>query len=360
MFALKEFKVRKGSPYMFMYICLITFYFFVFVWGYFLRGPGENSIRIDADSFAYVELSELYESMLVLFSISPNFVGQIFILRATDYNFFIIFLINLGVFLASYKLILDTFDVNSKLFTALIILNPIMIPVITTLNKEIFGLASVVFYMAFLKKGSKRLFFFSLIFALLTRWQMIFIVFFFHVFRFITKSLRLNRALSLLLFLVVISVTYPLLFAGFANVIDDRTAERQQETAGAVINLFNIIQQHYLYVVAVWPKVFFNLFGNFFRVFSIITNPSATDFQDVYNNVFLLGHQIITFVLTVWMIVKKKVDFNNDLVYFCCTYLIVFCIGPMIQYRYIFPIYILFCVVISQRAPTKPREIIQN
>jgi hypothetical protein len=354
---LRDYKIRKGSAYIFIYLCAVSVLFFAFVWGYFLKGNGESAIRFDADSFAYVELNEIYDSLVVLFSISPNFIGQIFLLRITDSNFLIIFLINLSLFILSYKTLIKSYDFDSAIFAVLLILNPLVIPVITTLNKEIFGMASVAFYASYLVRKKKWMFFLCLLFAVVTRWQMVFIILFFHFFRIITNSLKLSRGLSLGFFILLISITYPTLFAGFTNVIDGRTAERQQETAGALINFFNLIQHYYLYFVSVWPKMFFNLFGNFFRVFSLITNPSKADLLDVYNNVFLLGHQIITFALTVWMIVRKKVNFNNDLVYFCCVYLIAFSIGPMIQYRYIFPLYILFALIIAEQKIAKEESI---
>jgi hypothetical protein len=357
---LRDYKIRKGSTYIFIYLCAICFLFFAFVWGYFLKGNGESAIRFDADSFAYVELNEIYDSMVVLFSISPNFIGQIFLLRITDSNFLIIFLINLTLFILSYKTVIKSYNVNSTVFAALLILNPLLIPVITTLNKEIFGMASVAFYASYLIRKKKWMFFLCLLFAVITRWQMVFIILFFHFFKRTTDFLKLSRGLSLAFFILLISITYPPLFAGFTNVIDDRTADRQQETAGGLINFFNSIQHKYLYFISVWPKMFFNLFGNFFRVFSMILNPNQADLQDVYNNVFLLGHQIITFMLTIWMIVRKKINFNNDLVYFCCVYLIVFSIGPMIQYRYIFPLYILFALVIAEQKIAKDEPITDN
>jgi|GEM_PF-1155525 len=345
------YKIRKATLCLFPYIIGIACFFFYFVNPYFQNGSENAQFRIDADSFIYIDLNRAYENVFLLLAINPNTFGPLFLLRITQENFVVIFCINLFLFIQSYKVIVDNYNVKARLFVALIIINPLFIPALTTLNKEIFGIGAMAYYLGFLRNNNTKYFFISILLGLITRWQMVFILIFFHMFKLLIEKFKVGRGKAVFYFILLLSLTFPLLLADFTNVGDLNTLERQQDTAGGAISFFNRLQQNYLYIVAAIPKIFFNLFGNIFRVFGMIVRPSQADFNDIYNNVFMLGYQLVMFFITLFFLFFKKISLRDDLTLLCCIYLIVFSLGPMIQYRYIFPLYIVIITLLSARKP---------
>ena len=343
----KKFKI--SSLILFCYLIFIAIYYELFIFHYFDSDNIPNYI-LDADSFTYIGLNNFYDNLSVLLALNPNTLGPVLILRIFNGSTFLIFITNITVFILSYIKITQVYKLNNIVFISLLVLNPLFIPVLTTLNKEIFGFASGIFVLVYIKNKSYLNLFISVLFALLCRWQMIFIVLFFLGFKYITKQVHFKRSVGIVILLMLISIVYPYFLSDtISSIADTATLDRQQATAGPIINGLNFLQNHYLYFLAVFPKSFFNLVGNVGRVFFVPYNLLFLGEKDLYNNIFLLGHQLITLGVIISLTISKKLFKNKDLLLFAILYVMIFSLGPLIQYRYLFPVYTVFCIMITER-----------
>lgn len=337
----------------------LLFYQFVIV-------PAQQlyEIRFGADSDTYISYAESldYESLI---SVSANYFGPVILLRLLQNNLFLVAILNCIVFVSIYFLIQKYYNLNYTKFSLLLLINPMLFMSLATLNKEIFGMASVVLTLCFIKSGKKRLLFSSLIFAIFTRWQQVLVIL-----TFLAIISRLNpfkKRISAILFLIFfVSVVYPSQ-ASFLSSAANETAtfELQQEKLFGILPVLNQLQDNYLFFIAFIPKTLINFFGNVFRPLDLLTQRIEVDTSDIYNSYIVTGQQACMVLLVFtggyeffkkavragninrWdnrkKISAKFTEKINDELLYCIVYCILFSLGAFIQYRYFFPIYIMLC-----------------
>jgi hypothetical protein len=71
--------------------------------------------------------------------------------------------------------------------------------------------------------------------------------------------------------------------------------------------------------------------------------------SDIYNTFVITGHQAAMTIIFLFLVFRKRLLLSNDLVFFSVVYSVVYSLGMFIQYRYYFPVYIAFCIVLSQK-----------
>lgn len=334
----------KISTMLFMLLCTSACLFFIFAINdsYY----NQDVFSIGADSSTYYKLAQLYDlSSIELVTLGSNFLGPMLILKFTDMNNYFVFTINLLFFTISYICINKYYYIRRYRFLFFLCINPMLLASLLLVNKEIIGLFSMALFACYLVNKSKRYLWMALLFGLLTRWQQSFVFLVFIMLNSKLNPLKHYRKLTLLALVLSLSVLYPpFLSSTLGTVGDAETLARQSDTAGGFAQLLNRLQDHYLFFVAVIPKIFSNLFGNIFRIKNYILAPSDIDLYDIYNSFIVLGHQIAMFIVTILLIYKKKLKLSSDIIYFSTLYLIVYSLSTMIQYRYIYPIYILICL----------------
>ena len=70
---------------------------------------------------------------------------------------------------------------------------------------------------------------------------------------------------------------------------------------------------------------------------------------DAFWNYFvLLLHSLMSLLLFLYMIIKRKFTLKNRFIYIGMIYAAIFALTPIISVRYFLPMYILFAVAISQ------------
>ncbi len=327
-------------------------------------------IRFGADSETYAFYAESldYENLI---SVSANYFGPVVLLRILQNNLLLVATLNCAVFVWMYFLIQKYYNLNFTKFSFLLLINPMLFMSLATLNKEIFGMASVVLTMCFIKSGKKRLLLLSLLFAVFTRWQQVLVIFTFltMISRFSPFKKRTSAILSLVIF---VSLVYPSQAAFLSSAANETaTFELQQEKLFGILPVLNQLQDNYLFFVALIPKTLINLFGNVFRPLDLLTQRIEVDASDVYNSYIVTGQQasmvLLVFVagyeffnkalragdINRWdnrkKISKKFTEKINDELLYCIVYCVLFSLGAFIQYRYFFPIYILLCAELCKR-----------
>ena len=337
-------KLKKYNIYILLYLLLAFFIFSVFISDDYFTN---YFYKFDADATVYVDIFDRFDDYRTLISLTHNSIGPTLVLLLTENNNLNVFFLNISLLTLIFLLIFNTYKekINKLKFTLLFLINPLLLGSLLAVNKEIIGLLSVSLLACYLKNNNKFYFILSLILSFITRWQafVVFLVFYLINSRF--NPLRNKRFKFIILFCIILSVILPSLNSFLSE--DIYSIGQQQDKLFGILGIFYSLQNNYLYILAVIPKILSNLFGNIFRIFTIITSPQNIDFTDIYNNVFILGHQLIMFFMTIYFLIKKKLVLRSDILYFSIIYLIIFSTSPSIQYRYMFPLYALFCITIS-------------
>ncbi len=333
---------------LYVLLALVTYYFFIYQTNYF--NNGDTSMRIDADALNYFEASRYYDELGLILIVNPNMLGPILIIKALDSNPFLILLLNLSILFLIMKVTFANSAIDPLKFTLLLLLNPLLLPSVLTVNKEIISLASIALLLAYLNNRKVMYLLFAILIAFFARWQLILLIMLVAV----LLNLRRIKLMSIpnrgivLLSLFVLNMLIPVFLSNIVNIYDANTKETQEAALGGVMNKLNNMQNSFLFFLAVIPKILFNLFGNLLKPISLITNFSKYDFKDLYNNVFLLGHQYMNFILLIYVFMKKKISISQDEVLVFLMYCILYSMGPLIQYRYFFPLYIIICYLLSK------------
>ncbi len=355
------FKIKKKNLSLFLiifYIILACLFFYLVV------NPLQDTknIWIGADTKTYIEYARLFSDSQELVTVSSNFLGPILILRMVNYNYDLILLINCILFLLSYFLIKSNYKINELKFILLLLINPMLFVSLLSINKEIFGLFSIALLSCFFKSKNILYLLISLISAVFVRWQQFLIVVLMFLMTEKIYVYRNRKILSLLLIIMVISVIYPLLISQIIDqVVDVETLNAQQDKFFGLSVILNDLQNKYMFFIALIPKILLNYFGNIIKVFTfpieiwnLLMKPESVDIENIYNTYIIVGHQIsmlILFFMFLKNVSQNKAKLKNisDNMFLCGVYSILYSLGSAIQYRYFFPIYILFCLEISQK-----------
>jgi hypothetical protein len=338
-------KIKKYKIYVGVYLLWALCIFFIFIGDDYFTN---YSYRFDADAVGYVEILDRFESYWTLFGLTHNSLGPILILLLSGNNNLIVFFINISLLLTLISVVIRTYGDNLRKvnFTLLLLLNPLLLGSLLTVNKEILGLTSLAMLANHVETKSKFSLIFSLVLSFITRWQMFFVVVLFYILKSKINPLKNKRLAVVITLCIALSLALPSLTFIAADIY---SINQQSEKVFGVLELLMRLQNSYLYFLAVVPKILSNLFGNIFRVFTFILNPESIDINDIYNNVFILGHQLVMFLLTAYIFIRKKFTLSLDIAFFAAIYLIIYSTSPSIQYRYMFPLYIIFCIMFSLR-----------
>lgn len=338
---------RAIRDMLFVLYTAIVFVFFVFFANPYLEGI--SGMRWAADSGFYLDISKHgleyanVEAINLINSIGPVAIAKI----AGNNNLFIAFF-NYVLFLASFVLLSSVKSVNQAKIFALMIINPMMLVSITTLNKEIIGffVMSLLLYCLRVWEDNNKIYVLLLIASLLVRWQMLVVFFTFVTFRkfFTDKKWVTSRPLSILILLVIISIACPILRdVGFTE-----SAEAWSVTDGnsfGTIYLLNELQNNYLFFLSFVPKALMNLVIIDPTIPSkIAEGASAQGYFDMYNYWIVPLHTIMTIITIVLSSSKSKFSLRKDGYYIASIYCVIFAISPFIQPRYFFPLYAILCL----------------
>ena len=329
-----------------LYVCFSYLVFISFINDNYYES---STYKLDADAGTYYDLSkygDLTIKEMVIFE--QNLIGPALILWLTNYDNTSVFIVNIVLFAIACRLMLVNFktEINKLHFVALIVVNPMILASLLTVNKEIIGLFSIALFACYLKSKKLPYLLLFILFAFLTRWHELIVLLCFFLLSSRINPFKENRLKTCIIFALFLSVVYPFL-ANHVS-LEQFVVKEQFDKAFGIMAIFNWLQNNYLFFVALVPKMLSNLFGNVFRIWSVLIGSDSVDYKDLYTWYIILGHQIVIFIMFIKLFISKKITLKNDFIYFSVIYLIVFSLNPAIQYRYIFPLYILFCLELSR------------
>jgi hypothetical protein len=319
-------------------------------------------IRFGADSQTYAAYAEkIRDDQLV--SINGNYLGPILIFRLFSSNLFLVVVFNSILFIINYLILQKVFNLKSLKFTLIFLMNPLLFISLSTLNKEILGLTTISFLFYFLRSKNYLFLAISMLFAVLTRWQQVLVNLIFIVAIYIVsnnnklfaKFATKNKITLIILFLI--SIIYPSV-ASLLSFDETETFINQIEKNGAVLEILNGLQKNYMFFLAFLPKAALNYLGNISRPFELLLNPDKIDKIDFFNSYIIPAHQVSILILIIlflpkiwrWISVQSSRQDMSANLFYCMIYTMLYSLGAFIQYRYFFPIYVLFCCTLAEKS----------
>jgi len=249
----------------------------------------------------------------------------------TDYLFFVLALL----------LLKETYSFSMPVFAFLLLMNATTTISLLSVNKEIIDLLSVSLFLFARKKGRWGLLVLSLMIAFLNRYEVSVVMLIFLVVQTKLNPLRRRRGMTLAFLILALSILLPLVASG-------ALAKRSEEASeGGLILILDSLEMHYLYAIAVIPKIAENLFG---YLLNLSTWKALDDFSDVANSYIVLLNNLATAVVLVVLFRKRQFTTRSDLVYFAMMGGIFMAISLVIQPRYFYFVYVLLCLQAARKS----------
>lgn len=324
-----------------VYAVFLLFVFFQGVKPSLAEGTTNQDFAVD--STVYMELADSLKNGTIdpieaqeLLSFPNTVIVPVSIYLALN-NPFSVLIFNCAVFCISLILLSHTFSIPLDRFIFLLLLNPTTTTSLLCLNKEILDLLVVSLFLYSTQHNRGGLKIASLIISFFNRYEIcvVFLICIFVQTR--LNPLRKHRFFVLFSLVSILTIVMPF-FA--SSMLSHRFQEAKY--GGAVAVLDNL-QIHYLYIVAVIPKIAENFFGQLVNpaVWNTSGAPQADNSPWLYNMFF---NNLASLILVFILLGKKVLRLRYDLVYCSAIGAVLVAQSLAIQPRYFYFIYVLLCL----------------
>ena len=341
--------VKRGTLELFctisLYIAFSLLLFFIWVNPSLTDETGDH-IAADANTYMYFadSLREGRNEPWVLYSMATfpnNLWGPVFLgllIRSTV----AIVVVNYTILFFAIWLLHRALDLKLGLLFFLILMNVTTFISLLSLNKEIFDLLVIglfIYYLGHGSRGRRRVALVAaLVISVICRFETTVCIVAYLVIESRCNIFRRQRKTTLAIVLLALSISLPASITGLMSMRLDEAL--LTGSSGSIMLLLDNLQLHYLFFVAVIPKILDNLFA---QLISFNSWPSY-NLEDAANTFFLFGNNMANLVLIALLIFKKRFSLGRNLVYFACLSAIFMSISPVIQPRYFYGVYIVLCV----------------
>jgi hypothetical protein len=305
---------------------------------------GRTDQHIAADTGTYTDLADAIREgrpnpfVIAALAKFPNNLWMPVLLAIAFRDPLAIVIVNYLILFLSIFLLKKTFSLSMGTFIALLLLNPTTTVSLLSLNKEIIDLLGISLFLYARSARLKGLLLFALLIAVVNRYE---VCVFMLLYLFVTSSFcRWHAQRIRMLLLIVLAIDIFLPFFGSAS-LEARFAEASN---GGLIALLDSMEIHYLYFVAVVPKIAENLFAELFSVskwMSYEANDLANSYVVGFNN---LANAIVFLLL----LKKRRLSIRNNLIYFAMLGSVVMALAMVVQPRYFYCVYILLCLQVAE------------
>ncbi len=334
-------RVKKYTVWLFLYLSLSLFL-------YLLLGKpsleGQISLQAYSDALTYETVARAPGGDAYIISAAKNFIGPVLITRLLQFNHDAIYIFNVAIFVFALRVLKRWAQCHNGLLL-LLALNPLVMFMLFSVNKEILAFASISCLIAFIASRLSRFLFFAVLLAFLARWEMaLYLVLVSFVLFLRINSVR-SRTLVFAAMLAAISVVFPMLADLFAVpfervlIYDDPIAG-----SGTFLRLTELQSHTFGYILAFFPKAVQLLIGLLARYEQVL------NFDDFWNNCIMFFSSFAFLVLLTTIILGKRLSLANDLFFVSLIYLLVFALTPIHSVRYFFPVYVLLSVMLTSRS----------
>lgn len=303
----------------------------------FYFGQNEIIAFINSDSKYYIELAQIKEGLdgaIEMFLGNKNLFGQLLYFDIIlNENLIAYFMITMIFFIyAIFEIYKNTLNLEKRsIFFALLLINPVILTSLSGPNKEITGFISILFLINFILNRKLRYIFFSLSFALFTRFELLFVVIFFIFLLHLNKRFKY---LSILLLIVFLSLIIPF---NSNYMYDIKNVFPEREGTLGLVDFLAEINMIGGYIITLLPKLMINFYGE-------LLTGSLFNLEGYSINIYI--SQILFLFLSLGILYKKKFSLDNPLILFLVIYLLVFNLPPFIQHRYFISIYPILVLIL--------------
>jgi len=326
------------------FICFSVFLFFQWV------DPsldGRTDRHIAADSVTYISAADALREgrediyLTVALSTFPNTLLCPILLALLFKSTFAMVLADYAMFFLALILLKKSFSFSTGIFVGLLLLNATTTISLLSVNKEIVDVVAVSIFFFARQRRRYGVLLLALMLAVFNRFDVCIVMLLFLVADSKLNPWRNRRVITMAALIAVLSVALPLFASGILN------ARFREEVGSHTLAWFNALEMHYLFAVAVIPKIGMTLFS------ALITDPfkiaTYYDYSDLANSSILYSNNFATAVVIVFLAWKRRLTVSSDLVYFALLGLITVAVSMETTQRYIYFVYVILCLQAAKK-----------
>ena len=304
---------------------------------------GENVFQFFADSNTYLSTyagtAENFDGRIV--AIDSNYLGPLTLLRLLGGNIYLVMLANIYMFTHSVIHICNLLKLNPLKVGFLLMLSPITCSSLLSVNKEIFIFPFFALAMNAYVRRSLASLVLAMFVSILVRWQLL--GFYFMIIGILHVRLFKSRSAVVLSLLLGISGFYLAIGEFITPILAyvENSIDTYDAGGSGLFEMVLGLQNKGLYFLVFPLKAFHLLFGmglKVDRVFSPI---------EIYNDLFVGGHCLVAFIAFCFLCKRRKLTMRSDLIYISLLFLAVFAITPVFAPRYLYPVFVLWVIVLA-------------
>ncbi len=246
-----------------------------------------------------------------------------------------IMLLNYVLFAISLFVLKRSCPISLTVFIPLLLLNPTTATSLLCVNKEILDLFNLALFLYWRKSGRWMILVAALLLALFNRYEFCVVMLAITLAESRLNPFRKRRFVTLLLLVGALNFVMPL---WGSKVLAHRFEEAQ---SAALVKVLDQLQMHYLYVLAVVPKIGEDMFG-FLSNTQVWNDPTSWVLIMFFNN---LAAAVVTLIL----VFKRSFRLCNDFIYFGAIGAVIAAQALVIQPRYFYFVYVLLCLQAAVR-----------
>ena len=326
---------------------------------------GRSDQHLAADSATYIYFADALREgradpyIIAALASFPNTLWCPVLLALVLKSTFAMVVANYAMFFLALAFLKRAYSFSAGSFLVLLLLNPTTTISLLSVNKEIVDLLVIsVFFLGY-RRHRFGLILIALAIALFNRYEVCIVMLVFLLAESRMNPWRRRRVLTMVVLTIVLSVMLPL-FA--SSTLANRFEEASQ---GGVIVWLDSLEMHYLYAVAVFPKIMQNLFG---EIVNLSTWRALFNPLDIANSYIIFFNNLSTMLVLAILVWKRALLARFDLIYFAILGSIITAVSLVIQPRYFYFVYVVLCLKAAQpgiRGPflpftSSPPERIEN
>jgi hypothetical protein len=343
-FLTKRFRFKSMILFVLM-IAYIGFSLFLFFRWVAPSLDGRVDQHIAADSGTYIYFADSLRSgnvdpyVIASLASFPNNLWVPVLLALVLKSTFVMVIANYAMFFWALVLLKKSYSFSAGIFVGLLLLNATTTISLLSVNKEIVDLLALSMFVFARRRSSKKMLCLALLLALFNRFEVGMIMVLFLLVESKLNPWVQRRVMTLAALTILLNVMLPLLASNTLN------TRFEEASSGGIVTWLDSLEMHYLYGVAVIPKIAENLFGELVNVSKWSTSYG---FSDIANSYIVLSNNLATAIVFVILVMKRSFSLRSDLVYFAMLGCIIMAISLVIQPRYFYFAYALLCLQASR------------
>ena len=302
---------------------------------------GRVDQHIAADSSTYMHFADVLregrpdpEVIAALYTF-PNTLWTPVLLAWALKGTFAIAVADYAMFFLALFLLKRSFTFSTGMFLSLLLLNATTTISLLSVNKEIIDLLVISMFLFARRKGNTPLLLFAILLAVLNRFEVSLVLVLFMVVESKMNPLRHRRIATTVAVLIALSVLLPL-------AASHTLAMKFEEASGSnTIAFLDTLEVHYMYGLAVFPKIAENLFAELLNVSKWMTSYSLSDLANSY---IVFSNNLATLIVLIVLLRERALTLRSDLIYFALMGCVVMAISLVVQPRYFYFVYVLLCL----------------